>query len=99
MRWKGLVVVAAAAHAATLLAAEAPQLQVRLDVDPAFFSEDVCLAPAFEGGGCAKRSDPASDARPTASAALLAPDLPDPAPLLSLDVAVLREGTEVTFSG
>jgi hypothetical protein len=82
----------------TLPAAEAPQAGFRLDVDPELFSNDVCLAPAFEGTGCARRSDPAGDQRPTASAALLAPDLPDPAPLLALDVGVLREGTEVTFS-
>jgi hypothetical protein len=99
MRWKDLVAVAAAAPAATLLAAEAPQVQFRLTVDPAFFSEDACLAPAFEGTGCAKLSHLPGDSRPTASAALLAPDLPDPAPLLAFDFEVLREGTEVTFSG
>jgi hypothetical protein len=96
MKWKGVLIVAAAAP---LPAAEAQQLHFRLELDPAFFAEDACLAPAFEGTGCAQLSHAPGDSRPTASAALLAPDLADPAPLLAFDFEVLREGTEVTFSG
>ncbi|HEX8532607.1 MAG TPA: hypothetical protein VF662_00400 [Allosphingosinicella sp.] len=99
MKWKGLAAAAAAVPAATLLAAAAPEVQARLDVDPELFSGDQCLAPDFEGEGCPRRSDLSKDPRLTASAALLAPDLPDPAPLLALDMSVLREGAEVTPSG
>lgn len=97
MNWSGLLVLAAATPAA-LSAAAAPQLGVRLEVEPELFSSDSCLAPDFEGAGCARHANPHDDSRPTASAALLAPDLVDPAPLLFFDVAVLREGAEVTES-
>jgi hypothetical protein len=80
---------------ALLLAALAPGAPF-LTADPALFLEDVCLAPAFEGLGCP--APPPSDSRPTASAALLAPDLPDPTPRLALDESVFQAGTEVTLS-
>ncbi len=67
-----------------------------LPVDPLFFAEDVCLAPAFAAPGCPPPAQRGDD-RPGASAALLAPDLSDPAPLLVVDPSVLREGTEVTY--
>lgn len=99
MSWRGLLALAAAVPAVTSLAAAAPQPGVRLEVDPEFFSENDCLAPDFDGAGCAKSSDRAAGSLPTASAALLAPDHVDPAPLLAIDASVLREGAEVTFSG
>lgn len=98
MRWRGLSAIAAAAPTVMLLAAAGPQTDIRLEVDPELFSSDLCLAPEFDGAGCVKGSDPESDSLPTASAALLAPDLVDPAPVLAFDASVLREGAEVTFS-
>jgi hypothetical protein len=86
------------ASASLLLIGAAPEPPVLLPLDPLFFAEDSCLAPAFDGAGCPERGR-AGDDRPTASAALLAPDRPDPAPLLDFDVSVLREGPEVTLSG
>ena len=82
--------------AALLLAgfAEPPPL---LAIDPLFFAEEGCLAPEFTGSGC-PAPVAAAGHLPTASAALLAPDLGDPAPMLALDVSVLREGAEVTGS-
>ena len=85
--------VAALMTMAALLAASAPPEPPVLPIEQGFLAEDECLAPAFEGAGCPK---PDTARLPSASAALLAPDLSDPAPLLAFDVSVLREESEVT---
>jgi hypothetical protein len=89
---------AAAAAAMTLLPASAANAPFRLELDPRLFSEDDCLAPAFDAPNCpVPTPSAAGDSRPTASAALLAPDLPDPAPRLAVDESVFQLGTEVTY--
>ncbi len=65
-----------------------------LAVEPLFFAEDTCLAPSFAGRGCP--SPAATDAGLSASAALLPVDLPEAAPTLAFDAAVLVEGEELS---
>lgn len=85
--------------AAALLTALAPEPQLRLELDPAIFSDGGCLAPVYEGPECVRKSLGARDESGLgASAALLAPDLPKAAPSLTIDSAVLRAGSEVTYS-
>lgn len=88
---------AAAGLAMALLAASAPEAPFQLELDPGLFGKDDCLAPAFDAPSCPTGPSRADDARPTASAALLAPDLPDPAPRLTLDETVFQAGTDVTY--
>ena len=86
---------AVTAGMALLLAGFAPAAPF-LTADSALFSEDACLAPAFEGTGCP--APPIPDSRPTASAALLAPDLPGTVARLALDEGVFQAGREVTYA-
>jgi hypothetical protein len=93
-----IVSAATVAAAMALLAASAPNAAFRLELDAGLFRGDDCLAPAFDGPNCSAQLITRDDSRPTASAALLAPDLPDPAPRLTLDDEVFRAGTDVTYS-
>jgi hypothetical protein len=79
------------------LAAAAPRPTFLLPVDPFFFAEDECLAPATGAAGCPDLSE-GENILPMASAALLAPYLHGPAPMLLVELSVLREGTDVTHS-
>jgi hypothetical protein len=82
-----------------LLTALAPEPQPRLELDPSALSGNDCLAPAYESDGCLRESLGApNDSRLSASAALLAPDLPQSPPSLRIDMAVLRPGAELTYS-
>ena len=86
----------ALAAAALLLTGFAPAPSGPLAVEPSFFADEACLAPDFDGAGCPSAA-PGQDDALTASAALLAPDLPEPAPRLAVDSSVFREGSGLTY--
>lgn len=78
-----------------LLAGMAPQGTQLLAYEASTFAADACLAPAFDGPGCAgqMRGHPGGE-RPTASAALIAPEASSS---LDLGEEVLLPGDEVTY--
>ena len=77
-----------------LLAGMAPEGTQLLAYEAAAFATDACLAPAFDGPGCAGQQSHPGDKRPTASAALIAPEA---ATGFDLDESVLLPGDEVTY--
>ncbi len=87
----GVITLLGSSAAAQLMHAPAGPLVV----EPLFFAEDTCLAPTFESPGCPAPGH--SEPLLSASAALLASDLSEQAPALTLDPSILLAGEELSY--